>query len=183
MNKILKVLSFLLTCVLLVSFVACSNENDNTTSPSDTSSQGVSTNGMSVYLECDTLRVAPGEQFTVHCYVKDCPLFAAGDLNISFDANKLSYELNETEINSLYTMSDTGKSDFTYSAYVLKTLDLSGEILFSVTFTVAEDCESGEQLSVSLSCISWLLGTDESGDETVEKADLIEDCNIVVTVE
>ena len=109
-------------------------------------------------------------------------MFAAGDLIFSFDKELMTAEFVEESVSSLYSFSNEIENGYQYSGYVASTADLENAVLFTVYCVASEDCKSGDEIKISLSCDEWLIGLDENGDEVKSLADLVKAEPLVIKV-
>lgn len=168
MKKFLLLLCCLVCIFSLVCFSACDSATDETTvtnTEESTSDSSTDTADSLITLSSDLEEAAPGEEFVITCTVKESKLFAAGDLTFSFDKEQLTAEFVEENVKSMYSFSNEIAAGYQYSAYVANTIDMENTVLFTVYCVVSEDCKSGEEIKIDLSCDEWLVGLDEKGDD------------------
>lgn len=188
MKRFLLLLCCCLCVFSLLCFSACdsSTEETSVTEPTDESisdnSENTEDDEVVVTLTSDLAEVAPGEEFVVTCTVKECQMFAAGDLIFSYDKERVTAELVEENVKDMYSFSNETESAYQYSAYVASTADIENAILFNVYCVADESCKSGDEIEITLSCDEWLIGVDETGDEVKSIKDSVTTNSLLIKV-
>ncbi len=184
MKKFLLLLCCFACIFSLMCFSACSNSSDENISDSTNNTENSTSENTDavITIASDNTEVSPGEEFVISCTVKECKLFAAGDLAISFDKEKLTTEFVESTVESMYSFSNEIESGYQYSAYVASTVDMENTELFTLYCTLSEDCKSGDEIEIKLICDEWLVGTDKTGDEVKSIADEITTNSLLIKV-
>ena len=180
MKKIILAFCCIVCMLSLLCFSACEAPGGETTEGSvtdgataDSSMENAENADVIITLSAEPAEVAPGEEFTITCTVKESKLFAAGDLMLSFDKEQMSAEFVEENVKSMYSFSNEVNSGYQYSAYVASTAELENALLFTVYCVADEDCKSGDEIKITLSCEDWLVGVDEKGDDVISIADSV----------
>ena len=134
--------------------------------------------------------VKAGDTFSVSVTLQDAQNVAAFDFELHYDEKVLTVEKTEGYDNPNVIMLENAgqekakevKGTILFSGITATTVDMSGDKLFTVTFSVNKGASAGPS-DVKLVCTQFLVGTDETGDET---ADLISvknlDSTFTVTV-
>lgn len=192
MKKLLFVLCAFLCVLLIVCFSACEasveettagNTADESTSDSSTdNTENTENTEVVIALSSDLTEVSPGEEFTVTATVKESRMFAAGDLIFSFDKKLMTAEFVEESVSSVYSFSNEIENGYQYSGYVASTANLENAVLFTVYCAASEDCKTGDEIKITLSCDEWLIGLDENGDELKSLADFVTAESLVIKI-
>ncbi len=163
-----KILCVCLASVFILTLCSCSprqekNENDATTEASSITAAPV------ISLVADKETVTPGDTVNITVNVSEAPLVACYEMSVFAD-EKLSFidsrQTDKSEMINEGVYKETDAPFFFMSGMIFTACDLTDNDMFVITYRVSEDAVSGEELSLTVSTSSFLLATDETGNET-----------------
>lgn len=123
-------------------------------------------------LTTDQTTVAPGETFTVTFRAENCKNVACFDVLLTASANCTVADAQEKEKGEFITTVSRENGGVHYSGIVATTTSFDGLDLLTVTYKVSADAAPGDKITVEGSFPQFLVGTDESGDQTADATDL-----------
>lgn len=162
-----------LATALMFSLCSCvSRQNEDDIQNTETSSAySEITASPVISLSADTEEAAPGDTVNITVNISDAPLVACYEISVFADERLIyidSEECDKSEMINEGTYKETEKPYFYMSGISLTACDLIDNDVFVITYTVDEDAASGEELSLTVSTSSFMLATDETGNDTQE---------------
>ncbi len=133
-------------------------------------------------LTSDKTTVAPGDTFTVTFRAENCTNVACFDVLVNVSGNCKVKEAKEKDKGEFITTVSEQDGSVHFSGIVATTTSFDALDLLTVTYTVSADAAPGDKITVEGKFPQFLLGTDESGDQTANATDLYKVEPLTLTV-
>ncbi len=173
-----KIVSLILATLCILSFAACGKDIPG--SSSNITGDAESSKGK-LYATLSQNEAKPGDVVTLSVYVSDVKSLTTIDLQINFDSELATAELSDTStIPDFIDQTNIYNGNIIYAGFVMDTVDVGDEMLFSVDITISEN--ANEDIEFNMNLISLLQATDETGNATEDISDQIEIAPILLTI-
>ena len=176
MKKLIALVSVLLLLFSLMGMAACSGGKS-----ADPAAQYLG-GKMSFSLTADKETAVPGETVTVTFHAENCKNAACFDVVLKTPENASLTGCKEKESGDFITSALESGEDVVFSAIIATTGNIDSMDMMTATFTVSEDAAPGDTVTFKAEFSSYLVGTDESGDETADATSLVAVVPVTVTV-
>ena len=133
-------------------------------------------------LTADKETVAPGETVTVTFHAENCKNAACFDVLLITPDNAALTGCKEKESGDFITSALESDGDVVFSAIIATTGNIDSMDMMTATFTVSENAAPGDTVAFRAEFSSYLVGTDESGDENADATALVAVVPVTVTV-
>lgn len=155
-----KYISLLMTVSLLLALAGLSSCAGKT---SNVSAAG------SFTLSAEPTALSPGDTFTVTLNGAGWENVASFDVLLSASDNLSVVSCKEKDVGELITTVSEVADGVKMGGYVMYTYDIENLDLLTVTYRVSENAKAGDTVKVQADFTQFQVGTDDNGDETVEK--------------
>ncbi|MBQ6066765.1 MAG: hypothetical protein IJK89_08075 [Clostridia bacterium] len=176
MKKLIALISVFLLLFSLMGMAACSGGKD-----ADPAAEYLG-GKESFSLTADKETAAPGETVTVTFHAENCKNVACFDVVLKTPDNVTLTGCKEKESGDFITSALESGEDVVFSAIIATTGNIDSMDMMTATFTVSEDAVPGDAVTFKAEFSSYLVGTDESGDETADATSLVAVVPVTVTV-
>ena len=134
-------------------------------------------------LSADQTALSPGDSFTVTLNGAGWKNVACFDVLLSGSDNLSVVSCREKDVGEFISTVSQVEEGVKMGAYVMYTYDIENMDLMTVTYRIADDAKTGDKIKVQANFTQLLVGTDPSGDETVEKKGEVSVAPLVLTIE
>lgn len=176
MKKLIALVSVILLLFSLMGMAACSGSKN-----ADPNAQYLD-GKESFSLTADKETVAPGDTVTVTFHAENCKNVACFDVILKTPDNVSMTGCKEKESGDFITSALESGNDVVFSAIIATTGNIDSMDMMTATFTVSGSAVSGDTVTFKAEFSSYLVGTDESGDETADATALVSVIPVTVTV-
>ena len=190
MKKMISVTLSILLLVSLFALNACGGGKDSKPAAAPDDGAPAAQETGSPYLSgkerfslfADKTTVSPGDTVTVTLHAENCKNVACFELLISASEGLTDAVGKEKDVGDFITTVSDKNGAVDLTAIIATTSTVKSLDMLTVTYKVSEDAASGDELIVEGSFRQFLVGTDESGDETADVTDLIPFESLTLTV-
>ena len=159
-----KIFCILIALMMLFSFAACSDSNEEVTSEEATEAVTVPV----ISLVSEKTAVAPGEEIKVSLHIEDAPLTACFDILVFADAALSVAEVKTCPSEVILAANNESKAGEEYvivRGMVAATYDVTDDDICNITYKVSDDVPTGTKINLTLQAPTYQLGLDESGND------------------
>ena len=159
-----KIFCILIALMMLFSFAACTDSNEEVTSEEATEAATVPV----ISLVSEKTAVVPGEEITVTLHIADAPLTACFDIFVFADDALEISDVKTCLSELILAANNETKADEEYvvvRGMVAATYDVTDDDICNITYKVGDDVPSGTKINLTLQVPTYQLGLDESGND------------------
>lgn len=146
-------------------------------------SVGKKTSQAVIALTVDKSKVSPGEEITLTLNISGVEKFTSMDIAISAPEEAEFKDASSISVSDLISESNNHDGTFVISAYVATTANIENDDIYKIEYQISPNASKGKAIKFTPNLISFMVGIDENGDETVSAIDSVELKDVSVVVE
>lgn len=105
------------------------------------------------------------------------------DIAISAPEEAEFKDASSISVSDLISESNNHDGTFVISAYVATTANIENDDIYKIEYQISPNASKGKAIKFTPNLISFMVGIDENGDETVSAIDSVELKDVSVVVE